>query len=124
MASPKEDFLAMGPFVNSQLSKEQITPHKLSLLVLVHEYQVMRGLIIEDSGNHETPEVKFNLELRDLKAKLTPVLRPKLVDNFMCRLLQFKEEGTMAVMDFVEALGSLVLSDSVETIIHRTSVVG
>ncbi|KAK7480276.1 hypothetical protein BaRGS_00028444 [Batillaria attramentaria] len=143
MASPKEDFLAMGPFVNSQLSKEQITPHKLSLLVLVHEYQVMRGLIIEDSGNHETPEVKFSerekrffmttlldllqcpdLELRDLKAKLTPVLRPKLVDNFMCRLLQFKEEGTMAVMDFVEALGSLVLSDSVETIIHRTSVVG
>ncbi|PVD22360.1 hypothetical protein C0Q70_18170 [Pomacea canaliculata] len=147
MSGSSDDPFHIGPF-SSRSTKEQITPHKLSLLVLLHEYQVMRGFIpatdMDDSTScrgvalvnfTEREKRHFmttmldllqcpDLKIKDLKARLQPLLHPQLMSSFLYRLEQFKLEGSMAVMDFIDTLGSYVYSNHNDMLIHRSSVAG
>ncbi|ESP01711.1 hypothetical protein LOTGIDRAFT_238189 [Lottia gigantea] len=123
--------------------KEQVTPHKLSLLVLIHKYQLLRGKIpdedIEDVVYFTEKEQRdfmltllellqgSDIELKELRMKLQGIIKPALFDAFFEKLKEIHDDGLPTVREFFNSIINLVFSDSNETIeavISKNSVVG
>ncbi|XP_048245886.1 anaphase-promoting complex subunit 5-like isoform X1 [Haliotis rufescens] len=137
MTTPQDLFI-FDPHGRKPL-KEQVTPHKLSLLVLVYGYQQM----LKES-QEEMDAVVFterekrdfmtsildllqspDLELVELKQRLDGILKPVLLDCFFDRLKQFYADGVKPLMDFFDAANGLVCPENPgEARISKSSVMG
>ncbi|KAK3088849.1 hypothetical protein FSP39_024561 [Pinctada imbricata] len=136
MAS-SSDLFSFGLMGRKQM-KEQVTPHKISLLALIYQYCELKKKQtivdeIEDvdkdfmtnSGLKEnerlTEELKSDfitvilellqsadLPLEDLIEKLKPLIRYTLYEDFNTRLKDFYENGVLSLMDFFQELSKLL----------------
>ena len=92
------DLLNLGMFGKKPL-KDQVTPYKMALLVLVSDYCCQmseRNQVLSDDENtyseREEREMMFtilqllqsaDMDLKDLLQKLQPVAKPKLMDTML-----------------------------------------
>ncbi|XP_041368923.1 anaphase-promoting complex subunit 5-like [Gigantopelta aegis] len=122
MAVP-QDLFTFNP-LGKKVQKEQVTTHKLSLLVLVYEYQQQKKPPdpLDPPIFSETEKRDFmttlldllqslHLELVVLKQRLEPILKPCLYEGFIARLKEFSEEGVQPLMDFFELVNNLVFPE-------------
>lgn len=112
----------MGP-----THKEQVTPHKISLLVLIYEYCELKKKqnqpFIFGQSNTLDPEERISesekrdfmtlilkllqspdLSLKELLNQTQNILKPKIFDEFLDRLKEFYEEDVLPLMDFFQEL--------------------
>lgn len=142
----QKDLFTFGPFGKKPL-KEQVTPHKISLMVLVHEYTEMRrrqkptvfvGFGSQDSGGEDkfkerekrdfmTSILKLiqspDMTLKDFTDQVQPILKQKHYDIFTERLKGFDQEGVLLLMDFFQEV-TKQLSDPSNGVISASSVLG
>lgn len=142
--SPKDELInTMQPDKRMQASKEQLTPHKLSLMVVISVYHDLHtsayGEVSADGWpSHVFSEKKHrqvmttildllqspDMKFEELREDLSDLDYPTLVARFDERVSHVMGDDYMAVADFIEALGTLVLGEHSEVSIHRASVVG
>ncbi|KAK7099099.1 anaphase-promoting complex subunit 5-like [Littorina saxatilis] len=143
VSSPKDEPFSLHT-TSLQSNKEQLTPHKLSLLVLIAEYhdsQKFTPGIDDEEENADSYTLSESerrqvmtmlldllqspdLDLSELKVRLMPALHPTMMEKFEDRLEDFKTDKDAAVVDFIETLGSMVMNEENDCTIHRASVVG
>ncbi|XP_076471090.1 anaphase-promoting complex subunit 5-like isoform X2 [Babylonia areolata] len=148
MSSPKEETFNMHP-VKVQPSKEQLTPHKFALLVLIweefslHRTERFTDIALDDDypwlpfTEREKRQIMTTLldllqspdmPVMELKSRLVATLTPNLMNKFNIRLDSFDIKGFVGVVVFMEGLGSIMSSsehnDPTTAYIDRTSVAG
>ncbi|KAK6195948.1 hypothetical protein SNE40_001269 [Patella caerulea] len=126
--------------------KEQVTPHKLSVLILVHKYQTLRLPTILHEGlmDDSLEEIVFtenekrdfmttildllqssDIELKELRAKLHGVVKPVVLDFFFDKLKEIHDDGLQPIMKFFHDINDLVSHDSEsKPFISKYSVLG
>ena len=87
MAVPQTDLFTFGPFGKKPL-KEQVTPHKISLVVLIQEYCSLK----EDDSTRPEP-LSFGND------KPTPKITEREKRNFMVTILQLLQVCFVGLMD-------------------------
>lgn len=147
MTSSQPDLFSSGGFSQKSL-KEQVTPHKISLVVLIQEYcqlkedelsqQESLSFTSEKPGMNITEREKRNFmvtilqllqaaepPLRELCIKIKDSLKMELYTNFLKRLQEFIDEGVGAVKDYFQNIVFLLMSDvNGRQMITKTSVLG
>lgn len=142
----QKDLFTFRPFGRKPL-KEQVTPHKISLMVLVHEYIEMRkkqqktGAFVfnvqSNSGEEKFKErekrdfmtsiLKLiqspDMTLKDLTDQVQPILKQSHYEIFNERLRGFYQEGVLLLMDFFQDV-TKQLSDPNNGVISSSSVLG
>jgi anaphase-promoting complex subunit 5 len=143
------DLLRFGPLGKTNLThKEQVTPHKISLLVLIYEYCELKkkqnptfifgqNVLDPEERISENEKRDFmtlilkllqspDLSLRDLLDQTQSILKPKIFDEFMDRLKEFYEEDVLPLTDFFQELHRM-LSEPIAPempVISSSSVLG
>lgn len=146
---PQTDLLRFGLAGKINLtSKEQVTPHKISLLVLIFEYCELKRKQNQPfifGQNPLPPEERISenekrdfmtlilkllqspdLTLKELLSQTQHILKPKMFDEFMDRLKEFYEEDVLPLMDFFQELHRM-LSEPITPeipVISSSSVLG
>ncbi|KAL8617636.1 hypothetical protein ACOMHN_038028 [Nucella lapillus] len=136
--------------VKVQPCKEQLTPHKFALLAFIwDEFRLHRTerCFTDIDLDDDYPWLPFtegekrqimtmlldllqspDMPLSELKSCLQSNLKPLLMNKFNDRLESFEDMGFIAVVTFMEGLGSIVSSsehnDPAAVFIDRTSVAG
>lgn len=147
--SQTTDLLRFGPLGKMNLtSKEQVTPHKISLLVLIYEYCELKkkqnqpfifgqNVLDPEERISENEKRDFmtlilkllqspDLSLRDLLDQTQSILKPKIFDEFTDRLKEFYEEDILPLTDFFQELHRM-LSEPIAPempVISSNSVLG
>ncbi|XP_061189675.1 anaphase-promoting complex subunit 5-like [Saccostrea echinata] len=121
------ELLRFGPVGKPTLTyKEQVTPHKISLLILIYEYCELKkkqnqpfifgqSTLVPEERISENEKRDFmtlilkllqspDLSLKDLLDQTQHILKPKIFDEFMDRLKEFYEEDVLPLMDFFQEL--------------------
>lgn len=122
------ELLRFGPVGKTgPTHKEQVTPHKISLLVLIYEYCELKKKqnqpFIFGQSNTLDPEERISesekrdfmtlilkllqspdLPLKELLNQTQNILKPKIFDEFVDRLKEFYEEDVLPLMDFFQEL--------------------
>ncbi|XP_076090764.1 anaphase-promoting complex subunit 5-like [Mytilus galloprovincialis] len=142
----QKDLFIFGPFGKKPL-KEQVTPHKISLMVLIYEYIEMRRrhkppVFVGFGAQDTTSEEKFkerekrdfmtsilkliqspNMTLKDLTDQVQPILKQTHYEIFAERLKGFYQEGVLLLMDFFQDV-TKQLSDPSNGVISASSILG
>lgn len=149
MATPsapaQTDLFTFGPCGKKPL-KEQVTPHKLSLLILIQEYCELKkknlptvvtfGQDNLSDPNRLSESEKFHFmttilhllqspdfSLKELLDNVRNILKPQHYDAFCEKLHVLYEEGARPLIDFFQSLSSIKESSS-EVVVSKSSVLG
>ncbi|KAL3872067.1 hypothetical protein ACJMK2_040023 [Sinanodonta woodiana] len=146
-ADAQTDLFTFG-LANKKPLKEQVTPHKLALLVLINEYSVIKkaenlapNVFALDEREPvmtftETEKRNFmitilqllqsqDLKLKELSVKIQDNLNIQLYETFCDRLREFFEEGIRVIQDFFQNLSFLLIQEGlIELCISKFSVLG
>ncbi|XP_052222567.1 anaphase-promoting complex subunit 5-like isoform X3 [Dreissena polymorpha] len=138
------DQLLPGLGQGKSSKEEQVSPHKISLIVLIHEYCMLRKPVTTQSvfsDNDSDTEVKFSerekrdfmvtilqllqssdLTLKELCIKIRDKMKTELYVLFLKKLQEFVGEGVGAMKDYVQN----VMRDYFQNNsgVERTSVLG
>lgn len=139
----QNDLFTLGPFGQKPL-KEQVTPHKMSVIVLIQEYSTMKRAENTTLGDDSTLEIKFSekekrnfmitvlqllqasdITLKELCLKIRDKMKPELYTMFQKKLQEFMDEGVGAIKDYFQNIMFLLVSDnSDQPVITKSSVFG
>lgn len=144
MTASQNDLFTFGPFGKKPL-KEQVTPHKLSVMVLIQEYCNMKKVHTHVFTSEDSSiEIKFterekrnfmvtilqllqtsDLTLKELCVKIKDKMKTELYTIFLKRLQEFIDEGVGALRDYFQNITSLLLPvNQDQPTITKSSVLG
>ncbi|GFQ73187.1 anaphase-promoting complex subunit 5 [Trichonephila clavata] len=131
---------------SSKSARDYVTPHKISLLVLVKEFcsvrqhsQTKRSLqkAEEISWEHNVKQNRDfhctllkliqnpDMDLKRLMNIIHPVLHPKTYRSFIERLHNLRKNGISVIMDYIVTLDTLLVEPApLIALIHKGSVIG
>lgn len=131
---------------NSKASRDYVTAHKISLLVLVKEFCAVRHRILHKRLNSRPDECFWehtnqqnrdfastmlkliqnpDMDLKRLINIIHPIMHPKTYQVFIDRLQNLKENGVAAIMDYIATLDSLLVEPApILPLIQKSSVLG
>lgn len=139
----QSDLFTLGPFSRKPL-KEQVTPHKMSVIVLIQEYCSMKRVESSSLSDDSSLEIKFtekekrnfmitilqllqtsDITLKELCMKIKDKMKPELYTMFHKKLLEFIEEGVGAIKDYFQNITFLLMVDSNDQpSVTKSSVLG
>ncbi|XP_054724670.1 anaphase-promoting complex subunit 5-like [Uloborus diversus] len=130
---------------SAKSSRDYVTPHKISLLVLIKEFCVVRHRSLhkraiprdENLWEHTNLHNRHfastmlkliqnpDMDLKQLNNILHPILHPKTYEVFISRLQKLSKNGVAAIMDYIATLDSLLVEPApVLPIVQKSSVLG
>ncbi|XP_055939873.1 anaphase-promoting complex subunit 5-like [Argiope bruennichi] len=131
---------------NSKLARDYVTPHKISLLVLIKEFCSVRQHSLQKRPLQKIEEISWehtvkqnrdfhstmlkliqnpDMDLKRLINIIHPVIHPKTYQIFIERLHKLRKNGIAAIMDYIATLDSLLVEPApVLAVIQKSSVLG
>ncbi|GBM09638.1 Anaphase-promoting complex subunit 5 [Araneus ventricosus] len=131
---------------NSKLARDYVTPHKISLLVLIKEFCSVRQHSLQKRPLQKIEDITWehtikqnrdfhstmlkliqnpDMDLKRLINIIHPVIHPRTYQIFVERLHKLRKNGIAAIMDYIATLDSLLVEPApVLAVIQKSSVLG
>lgn len=131
---------------HSKSARDYVTPHKLSLLVLIREFCAVREDSLTKQAQQKIEEIAWDhtvkqnrdfhttllkliqnpdMDLKRLINIIHPVLHPKTYQSFIDRLHKLRKNGVFVIMEYITTLDALLVEPApVLALIHKGSVIG
>ncbi|GFS47616.1 anaphase-promoting complex subunit 5 [Nephila pilipes] len=134
------------PSSNLKSTRDYVTPHKISLLVLIKEFCTVRQHSLQKRPLQKVEEISWehtvkqnrdfhttmlkliqnpDMDLKRLINIIHPIMHPRTYQNLIERLHKLRKNGISVIMDYIVTLDSLLVEPApVNALLHKSSVIG